>query len=219
MKRMQGNDDNRNPGTPDSTSSTPDATTSPQDPDLSPCKVAKPDDVHLDMHWEFDENKISHDWMHEDQIRDSFSVEMEQKLPIRKIPINNYQSEARITLPKTPVSSINGAWYNRQEQQEFKDHFMKEVKKPMVGALEIKLQFNFERPSKHYIHRQKGVGHELPNRPKHHTEAPKIDDLIKFVMNALEDTVFNKGTNVVSITATKEWAFEAETIVDIKRLW
>lgn len=81
---------------------------------------------------------------------------------------------------------------------------------PLSTALGLTIAFNFERPKSHF--NRKGV--LLPSSPKLHTKKPDIDNLIKFVLDALNGHLYVDDSQVVSISATKRYA--PESCIEIK---
>lgn len=83
-------------------------------------------------------------------------------------------------------------------------------KVPLSTALGLTIAFNFARPKSHF--NRKGV--LLPTSPKLHIKKPDIDNLIKFVLDALNGQLYVDDSQVVSITATKQYA--PESCIEIK---
>ena len=81
---------------------------------------------------------------------------------------------------------------------------------PLSTALGLTITFNFERPKSHF--NRKGI--LLPSSPKLHTKKPDIDNLIKFVLDALNGHLYVDDSQVVSILATKQYA--PESCIEIK---
>ena len=77
-------------------------------------------------------------------------------------------------------------------------------KKPLEGPLKINLEFFFARPKNHY---RTGKYKELmkDKAPRIHTFMPDIDNLTKFILDAMNEHFFLDDRQVVEVSAHKEY--------------
>ena len=73
---------------------------------------------------------------------------------------------------------------------------------PLAGPLNVEMLFEFPRPKSHV---RKG-GLLRASAPTQHTQTPDIDNLAKFVMDALNGACFEDDKQVVRLVARKRWA-------------
>lgn len=100
---------------------------------------------------------------------------------------------------------------SKKDKVEFlKTVFYQLPKIPLSTALGLTITFYFSRPKSHF--NRKGV--LLPSSPILHTKKPDIDNLIKFVLDALNGHLYVDDSQVVSISATKQYA--PESCIEIK---
>ena len=85
--------------------------------------------------------------------------------------------------------------------------------KPFDGALEAHLSFHFSRPKSHFRSVRKdnvlSQGEVKASAPKCHTSRKDLDNLVKFVLDALNKKVYLDDGQITVIVATK--AFTAAT--------
>lgn len=100
-----------------------------------------------------------------------------------------------------------------------KKQFLKTIlnqlpEQPISEPIVIRLNFNFKRPKSHYT--SKGELRKVA--PLYHTSRPDIDNLVKFVLDALNKHLYQDDALVVSL-ATKKMYSEAEGIeINVKKL-
>ena len=82
---------------------------------------------------------------------------------------------------------------------------------PLQGPLTAHLEFRFARPKSHY--RKHGALRK--SAPTHHTQTPDVDNLIKFVFDAINGHVFSDDKQVTSVYAVKRWAKTGSTCVSV----
>ncbi len=71
---------------------------------------------------------------------------------------------------------------------------------PVREALQVAMQFRFSRPKSHF----RGKNHELrADAPYWHTGRPDVDNLQKFVMDALNGTFWHDDCIIASVKAEK----------------
>lgn len=75
---------------------------------------------------------------------------------------------------------------------------------PLTEALVLRITFSFARPKSHF----KRDGTLLRMAPARHTKKPDVDNLIKFVMDALNGHLYVDDAQVVSVAARKLYAAE-----------
>lgn len=73
------------------------------------------------------------------------------------------------------------------------------------------LEFIFQRPKTHF----KGGKHNnhllKPHAPIHHTSTPDVDNLVKFVLDALNGTYYTDDAQITCISASKRWTTTSST--------
>jgi crossover junction endodeoxyribonuclease RusA len=79
----------------------------------------------------------------------------------------------------------------------------------LQGAIEVVLEFYFCRPASH---------RRMANPPVYHNQVPDVDNLVKFVFDALNNKAYTDDSQVVAVHATKHWASTASTQVLIRCL-
>lgn len=86
---------------------------------------------------------------------------------------------------------------------------------PYVTPLKVELRFYFSRPNSHY-----GTGRNArllkPSSPAGHTKRPDLDNLIKFVLDALNGVFWKDDTIVTQIIAEKDYAPNPRTEIIIR---
>jgi len=104
--------------------------------------------------------------------------------------------------PKALKRHRMGRGFNYDPSKNDKSDFLWQVKKnapptPLDQPLHLKLTFSFPRPKSHY-----GTGKNSNvlkvNAPIYHTARPDIDNLIKFVLDAL-NTIYWRDDSCVSV--------------------
>ncbi len=83
--------------------------------------------------------------------------------------------------------------------------------RPLTGGLYIELEFRFKHPKSHFT-----KDHNLRTpTPIHHTQVPDVDNLIKFVLDALNRVFYEDDKQVVKIKAIKKWSIKNEIYMKI----
>ena len=82
---------------------------------------------------------------------------------------------------------------------------------PLEGPLVAHLEFQFARPKSHY--RKHGALRK--GAPSHHTQTPDVDNLIKFVFDAINGHIFHDDKQVVAVHAKKTWSASGSTLVSV----
>lgn len=81
-------------------------------------------------------------------------------------------------------------------------------KTPLTNALTINLEFCFPRPKNHY-----GTGRNKnklkPSAPLIHTFMPDVDNLSKFILDAMNEVFYNDDRQVVELNSHKEYINDA----------
>lgn len=104
--------------------------------------------------------------------------------------------------PKALKRHRMGKGFNYDPSKNDKNDFLWQVKKnapslPLDQPIYLKLTFKFPRPKSHY-----GTGKNSnvlkPNAPIYHTARPDIDNLIKFVCDAL-NTIYWRDDSCISV--------------------
>lgn len=84
------------------------------------------------------------------------------------------------------------------KQDFLKNLIVHQPKTPMEVPLRVDLLFFFRRPKSHF--NKKGLKKDAP---KFHTKKPDIDNLIKFVLDALNKVFWKDDSQVVFVCAEK----------------
>ena len=102
-----------------------------------------------------------------------------------------------------------GRMYNpsAKEQKRFADQ-CDLPDQPLEEDLSIEMEFRFVRPKSHS---------KMKRKPAHPMRKD-LDNLIKFVLDALNKKLFADDRQVVSITARKVYADEAATVVRVEEI-
>ena len=80
----------------------------------------------------------------------------------------------------------------------------KRPSKPLTCPLEVHIIFLFPRPKNHF-RTGKFSGILKDNAPKWHVSRPDVDNLIKFVLDALNGVYWKDDTQVCIVTAVKQY--------------
>jgi Holliday junction resolvase RusA-like endonuclease len=85
---------------------------------------------------------------------------------------------------------------------------------PFLNPLYVKIDFYFSRPKSHY--RTGKNSHELKdNAPLHHTSKPDVDNLAKFVMDAMNKIYWKDDSFISSCHITKYYSRNPRTEIEI----
>ena len=80
--------------------------------------------------------------------------------------------------------------------------------KPMTGPLKITLKFYYQRPKSHY--RTGKYSHILKSSaPHHHYKMPDLDNLVKFVLDAMNARFFEDDRQICEIIASKHYTTDS----------
>jgi Holliday junction resolvase RusA-like endonuclease len=92
-----------------------------------------------------------------------------------------------------------GKTYNpsKQDQINFADSLKWDPDKIISSDMEIEMKFYFERPKSH----KKSKKSNHPNYP----QKKDLDNLVKFVLDAMNKVVYDDDRRVVRLTAVKEY--------------
>ena len=89
--------------------------------------------------------------------------------------------------------------------------------KPIETPVLLDMEFCFPFLKSHY-----GSGKNSDkikaSAPIYHTQKPDVDNLVKFVMDCMNEIVFRDDAQVVTIAASKKWDRDARSIIRIKTL-
>lgn len=130
----------------------------------------------------------------------------------------------RITLevlgnPKAQKRHRQGKFGTYDPDSEAKKGFLTTVqsmapKAPITGPVELIIYFRFPRPKHHY-----GTGKKSSvlkeNAPDMHTSKPDVDNLIKFVTDALNGIYWKDDSQVTQVTAAKFYSDKPRTEITI----
>ena len=94
---------------------------------------------------------------------------------------------------------------SKPAQEEFLEacrHYLPSL--PLEGPLSIKLHFYLPRPKSHLRSRNKQP-YLREDAPTFHTSSPDVDNLGKFVLDALNGHAYNDDRQIYKMTATKQY--------------
>ena len=81
---------------------------------------------------------------------------------------------------------------------------------PFTGPLIATLDFYQMRPKSHF-RTGKYAGELKPNAPKYNTNRKDIDNLCKFVLDALNRRLYDDDSQIIELHSTKRWAPDRTT--------
>lgn len=88
------------------------------------------------------------------------------------------------------------------------------LKKPQFSEedpMELSVNFYFPRPKKHYIYNAiTKMLHLRGDAPVFVTKVPDVDNLLKLVMDALQELLFKDDSSIAHIKAAKLWLTESQ---------
>ena len=87
-------------------------------------------------------------------------------------------------------------------------------KTPLEGALWIELVFSMPRPKSHY-RTGKNAGKLKDDSPTMHTKKPDLDNLVKFVCDAIDRKFYLDDSQITRIQAVKIYAEHPSTEITI----
>lgn len=120
------------------------------------------------------------------------------------IPLKRHRRRGRRAYdPNAETKSTFLAWCKQHRPDE-----------PWSGAIMVQMDFYFKHPQKHYDK----DGRLRFDAATHKQTTPDIDNLIKFVMDALNGIFWLDDSRIVSIRATKLYAQNPKTEVSMKML-
>ena len=102
---------------------------------------------------------------------------------------------------------LKGGTYDPSKKD--KDDFVKAIgglpEEKMTKPIQCKLEFYCKRPKNHYKTGKKS--NELKETsPKHNTNNKDLDNMVKFVLDALNDKLYLDDCLIVSISCTKHYS-------------
>jgi len=90
-------------------------------------------------------------------------------------------------------------------------------KTPILGAISVRIEFYMPRPKNHY--RTGKYSHLLKaDAPMNHTGRPDIDNLLKFVMDALNGVFYKDDSQICQVFTLKQYNTRPGTLVEIVEL-
>ena len=89
--------------------------------------------------------------------------------------------------------------------------------KPFDVALKVTMKFYFSRPKNHY-RTGKYSGELKPNAPRWHIKRPDIDNLVKFVADALNKVFWRDDSIIAVMEVSKEYSEKPRTEILIEEI-
>lgn len=93
---------------------------------------------------------------------------------------------------------------------------------PKGTAISLICMFGYVRPKAHYIGGSPEKGLNLTGKkpaPKHHTQKPDMDNLVKLLKDALNKIVWDDDAQVCSTFARKVWLEEGPSRMELVVSW
>lgn len=115
---------------------------------------------------------------------------------------------------KRPRRARHGGMFDPKENREAKRtigaaaHCI--VRKPITAPVMLDIRFRFERPQSHFT--TKGLRAIAPTS---HTQKPDIDNLVKAVLDGMNQIAWLDDKQVIEVRARKDWCVVDETEVRI----
>ena len=78
---------------------------------------------------------------------------------------------------------------------------------PLTGAIEVELEFIMPRPKSHFG-TGRNDGRLKPSVPTHHLHTPDLDNLVKFVLDAMNGKFYVDDAQIISIACKKTFSAE-----------
>jgi len=134
-----------------------------------------------------------------------------------------------ITIPGQPISKKRPRFarrgnhvvtYNDQmtEESRFLFEFQKRwLNKPLKGPVCVELVFYMKRPKSHYGTGKNG-NIKKKSAPVYHTKKPDIDNLKKFVFDALNQSAWEDDSQIYKVFARKAYSKEPRTEIIIQEM-
>ena len=88
---------------------------------------------------------------------------------------------------------------------------------PVSGALKVTLEFTMPRPKSHFG-TGRNAGKLKNSAPKHHLHTPDLDNLVKFVLDAMNGQFYVDDSQIISINCSKRLADSPEECGTIVRI-
>lgn len=92
---------------------------------------------------------------------------------------------------------------SKKDKVDFLKSVMTQLPKaPLTSPLLLRIDFNFKRPKSHFTSK----GELTRFAPREYTKKPDIDNLIKFVLDALNGHLYVDDAQIISLAARKLYA-------------
>eukprot|EP00960_Hanusia_phi_P032983 750180-Hanusia_phi.AAC.4 len=125
---------------------------------------------------------------------------------------------------KRPRHLVGGHTYDPNTKE--KKRFLKECgdqlpMRPWQGAMSLTLEFHMPRPKAHFSARKASLGQLKESAPIYPAKVPDLDNLVKFVLDALNEKLYQDDKQICEIVARKIYQNakgEGRTIVYAKYL-
>ncbi|EKX54196.1 hypothetical protein GUITHDRAFT_132589 [Guillardia theta CCMP2712] len=107
---------------------------------------------------------------------------------------------------KRPRHLVGGHTYDPNTRE--KKRFLKECgdqlpQKPWQGAMSLTLEFHMPRPKIHFSSRKASLGQLKDSAPVYPAKVPDLDNLVKFVLDALNEKLYQDDKQICEIVARK----------------
>ena len=132
----------------------------------------------------------------------------------------------KITVPGQPIaqqrprfSKANFKVFdpNREDKIEIREKIRsKAPKKPFEGGVYLTLNFYTQRPLQHFV--GKKTDNKLrPEAPLWKVSRPDIDNLVKFIMDVLDEFILD-DSQICKLITTKKYSVKPKTVIEIGEL-
>ena len=132
----------------------------------------------------------------------------------------------KITVPGQPIaqqrprfSKANFKVFdpNREDKVEIREKIRsKAPKKPFEGGVYLTLNFYTQRPLQHFVGKKRD-NKLRPGVPLWKVSRPDIDNLVKFIMDVLDEFILD-DSQICKLITTKKYSVKPKTVIEIGEL-
>ena len=132
----------------------------------------------------------------------------------------------KITVPGQPIAQQRPRFSkasfkvfdpNRADKDAIRESIRsKAPRKPFEGSVYLTLNFYTKRPLQHFIGKKR-ENKLRPGVPRWKVSRPDIDNLVKFIMDVLDDFILD-DSQICKLITTKKYSVNPKTIIEIGEL-